>query len=107
MSRWGAWLAVISLTHLHPRFRSRFKSLIDQYELRELHFHSLMRTKELEVQYNLAYADQEKKNAEAEAARARQLNEQVQTFSKTEAELRNQLNVYVDKFKQVSTPVPS
>jgi len=66
-----------------------------------------MRTKELEVQYNLARFDREKQKAEAETARARQLNEQVQTFSKTETELRNQLNVYVDKFKQVSGPPPN
>ena len=82
-------------------FRQRFKSMIDQYDLRELHFHSLMRTKELEVQYNLARFEKEKKNYEAELARSRQLNSQVQTFSKTETELRQQLNVYVDKFKQV------
>jgi hypothetical protein len=60
-----------------------------------------MRTKELEVQYHLARYEKEKKNAEAEMARSRQLNAQVQTFSKTETELRQQLNVYVDKFKQV------
>jgi hypothetical protein len=83
------------------RFRQRFKSWIDQYELRELHFHSLMRTKELEVQYHLARYEKEKKHSEAEATRSRQLNNQVQTFSKTETELRQQLNVYVDKFKQV------
>lgn len=83
------------------RFAQRFKSFIDQYELRELHFHSQMRTKELEVQHNLARYEREKKNYEAELARSRQLNAQVQTFSKTEAELRQQLNVYVDKFKQV------
>jgi len=86
------------------RFRSRFKSFIEQYELRELYFHSHMRSKELEVQLNLARYEREKKTTEAETARARQLNEQVQTFSKTEAELRSQLNVYVDKFKQVSRP---
>ncbi|KAK3308884.1 myosin-like coiled-coil protein-domain-containing protein [Chaetomium strumarium] len=86
-------------------FSQRFKSFIDQYELRELHFHSQMRTKELEVQFNLARYEREKKNYEAELARSRQLNAQVQTFSKTEADLRQQLNVYVDKFKQVS-PVP-
>ncbi|ROW08925.1 hypothetical protein VMCG_03006 [Cytospora schulzeri] len=84
------------------RFKSRFKSLIDQYELRELHFHSLMRTKELELQFNMSKYDKEKKNSEVESARAKQLNTQVQTFSKTEAELRNQLNVYVDKFKQMA-----
>lgn len=60
-----------------------------------------MRTKELEVQYNLARYEREKKNYEAELGRSRQLNTQVQTFSKTETELRQQLNVYVDKFKQV------
>jgi myosin heavy subunit len=60
-----------------------------------------MRTKELEVQYNLARYEREKKNYEAELGRSRQLNAQVQTFSKTETELRQQLNVYVDKFKQV------
>lgn len=60
-----------------------------------------MRTKELEVQYHLARYEKEKKAAEAENARSRQLNAQVQTFSKTETELRQQLNVYVDKFKQV------
>jgi len=29
------------------------------------------------------------------------LKEQIETFTKTETELRKQLNVYVDKFKQV------
>lgn len=83
------------------RFKNRFKSFIEQYELRELHFHSTMRTKELEVQYNMARYEREKKLAEAESTRARNLQAQVQTFTKTETELRNQLNVYVDKFKQV------
>ncbi|KAI0188403.1 myosin-like coiled-coil protein-domain-containing protein [Astrocystis sublimbata] len=82
-------------------FKNRFKSLIEQYELRELHFHSAMRTKEIEVQWNMARYEQQKKAVEAEGNRARQLNSQVLTFTKTETELRNQLNVYVEKFKQV------
>lgn len=60
-----------------------------------------MRSKELEVHFHLARYEREKKNLEAEVARSRQLNAQVQTFSKTETELRQQLNVYVEKFKQV------
>lgn len=60
-----------------------------------------MRTKELEVQYHMARYEREKKNAEAESTKARHLQAQVQAFTKTETELRNQLNVYVDKFKQV------
>jgi len=82
-------------------FKQRFKSLIEQYELRELHFHSLLRTKELEVQYNMARFEEKRKAAEAEMSRSRSLNTQVLTFSKTETELRNQLNIYVEKFKQV------
>jgi hypothetical protein len=83
-------------------FRQRFKSFIDQYELRELHFHSLMRTKELEVQYNMGRYESQRKIAEQELARSKALNNQVMTFSKTETELRSQLNIYVEKFKQVS-----
>lgn len=70
--------------------------------MRELHFSSLLRTKELEVQYNLGRYDQKRKQAEAEALRAKALHAQVSTFSQTETELRSQLNIYVEKFKQVS-----
>jgi hypothetical protein len=62
-----------------------------------------MRAKELEVQYNMARFDRERKAAEAEVSRSKALNTQVLTFSKTENELRNQLNIYVEKFKQVSS----
>ena len=65
-----------------------------------------MRTKELEVQYNMARYEKERKAAEQEMNRSKQLNAQVLTFSKTESELRSQLNIYVDKFKQVCiTPI--
>ncbi|KAG0638486.1 myosin-like coiled-coil protein-domain-containing protein [Tuber brumale] len=82
-------------------FKAKFKSLVDQYEMRELHCYSLIRTKELEVQWNLARYEQQRKQAEQEAHRAKALHAQVSTFSQTEAELRSQLNIYVEKFKQV------
>lgn len=53
------------------------------------------------MQYNMARFDKERKAAETEITRSRALNSQVLTFSKTETELRNQLNIYVEKFKQV------
>lgn len=53
------------------------------------------------MQYNMARYERERKAAEQEMARSRTLNTQVLTFSKTESELRSQLNIYVDKFKQV------
>lgn len=49
----------------------------------------------------MARYERERKAAEQEMARSRTLNTQVLTFSKTESELRSQLNIYVDKFKQV------
>lgn len=89
------------LTRRHS-FRHKFKSFIDQYELRELQFHALLRTKELEVQYQVARYEQQRKAQEAEATKSKQLTTQVSTFSQTETELRSQLSIYVEKFKQVS-----
>ncbi|MCJ1431744.1 hypothetical protein MMC27_001099 [Xylographa pallens] len=82
-------------------FKIKFKSLIEQYELRELHFLSLQRTKDCELHTHLARCEQQRKVADSEAARSRQLSAQVSTFSQTETELRSQLNIYVEKFKQV------
>ncbi|ORY16297.1 myosin-like coiled-coil protein-domain-containing protein [Clohesyomyces aquaticus] len=82
-------------------FRQKFKSFIEQYELRELQFHSLLRTKELEIQYQMARLEQQRKQQEAESSKSHQLTRQVSTFSQTETELRTQLNIYVEKFKQV------
>lgn len=86
---------------LDELFRQKFKSFIDQYELRELQFHSLLRTKELEIQYQMARNEQQRKQQEAESSKSHQLTRQVSTFSQTETELRTQLNIYVEKFKQV------
>jgi len=57
--------------------------------------------KELEVQYQLARYESQRKAQEQEASKSRQLTTQVSTFSQTETELRSQLNIYVEKFKQV------
>lgn len=63
-----------------------------------------MKTKECEVQYSLARFEQQRKLADNEATRSRTLSAQVSTFSQTETELRSQLNIYVEKFKQVRFP---
>lgn len=84
-----------------PRFKSRFKTLLEQYDFREQVFAHKLRKKELEAQASMARFENEKKAAEQEVARSRDLRVQVATFSQTETELRSQLNVYVEKFKQV------
>lgn len=84
------------------RFREKFKSFVDQYELRELHFSSLLRSKDLELQYHIAKLEQHRRDKEMESNKSHQLTRQVSNFSQTESELRSQLNIYVEKFKQVS-----
>ncbi len=64
-----------------------------------------MRTKECEVQLNLARYEDQRKRADTETMKARTLSQQVSTFSTTETELRSQLNIYVEKFKQASSPL--
>jgi myosin heavy subunit len=87
-------------------FREKFTSFLHQYELRELQFQSLLRTKDLEIAYQIARHDALKKAQESELSKSHQLTRQVSTFSQTENELRGQLNVYVEKFKQVRYPHP-
>ena len=82
-------------------FREKFTSFLHQYELRELQFQSLLRIKDLEIAHQTARHDQLKKAQESELTKSHQLTRQVSTFSQTENELRGQLNVYVEKFKQV------
>ena len=68
----------------------------------------MLRMKDCEVQMNAARLEEQRKRADQEAVKSRTLNTQVSTFSQTETELRSQLNIYVEKFKQVSLgfPVP-
>ena len=69
--------------------------------MRELHYKALLRSKDAEIQCLTAKYEEQRRAAENEAARCRALSSQVSTFSHTEAELRSQLNIYVEKFKQV------
>lgn len=72
--------------------------------MREIQFASLLRTKELEIQLQMAKMEELKKAQATELSKSHQLTRQVSTFSQTENELRSQLNIYVEKFKQVSIP---
>ena len=77
------------------------KTIGDKYELRELQYKSILRSKDAEIQALTAKFEEQRRMTETEGARCRALSSQVSTFSHTEAELRSQLNIYVEKFKQV------
>ncbi|KAF3402501.1 Alpha-taxilin, partial [Talaromyces pinophilus] len=81
--------------------RTKIKTIGEKFELREFHFKALLRSKDAEIQSLVAKYEEQKRAAESEASRCRALTAQVSTFSHTEVELRSQLNIYVEKFKQV------
>lgn len=88
------------------RLRAKLKTIGEKFESREQHYKALLRSKDAEIQSLTAKYEEQRRGAENEAARCRALSSQVSTFSHTEAELRSQLNIYVEKFKQVGLLSP-
>ncbi|PYH47408.1 taxilin [Aspergillus saccharolyticus JOP 1030-1] len=86
---------------LDEALRAKIKTIGEKFEMRELHYKALLRSKDAEIQCLTAKFEEQRRAAENEASRCRALSTQVSTFSHTEAELRSQLNIYVEKFKQV------
>ncbi|TQB67594.1 hypothetical protein MPDQ_005177 [Monascus purpureus] len=86
---------------LDEALRTKIKTIGEKFELRELQYKSILRSKDAEIQSLTAKYEEQRRATENEAARCRALSSQVSTFSHTEAELRSQLNIYVEKFKQV------
>ncbi|KKK23824.1 alpha-taxilin [Aspergillus rambellii] len=86
---------------LDEALRAKIKTIGEKFEMRELHYKALLRSKDAEIQCLTAKYEEQRRAAENEAARCRALSSQVSTFSHTESELRSQLNIYVEKFKQV------
>ncbi|KAJ5675628.1 hypothetical protein N7462_008525 [Penicillium macrosclerotiorum] len=86
---------------LDEALRAKLKTISEQFDTRELHYKGLLRSKDSEIQSLTSKYEEQRRTAENESARGRALSAQVSTFSHTEAELRSQLNIYVEKFKQV------
>ncbi|KAJ5480818.1 hypothetical protein N7539_006712 [Penicillium diatomitis] len=81
--------------------KSKLKVIVDQADIRDLHWKAFVRSKDAEIQALTIKFEEQRRTAENEISRGRALSAQVSTFSQTEAELRSQLNIYVEKFKQV------
>ncbi|KAJ5128715.1 hypothetical protein N7448_002433 [Penicillium atrosanguineum] len=86
---------------LDEALRVKLKTISEQFDTRELHYKALLRSKDSEIQSLTSKFEEQRRTAESETTRGRALSAQVSTFSHTEAELRSQLNIYVEKFKQV------
>ncbi|KAJ6080076.1 hypothetical protein N7467_009829 [Penicillium canescens] len=86
---------------LDEALRAKLKTISEQFDTRDLHYRGLLRSKDSEIQSLASKFEDQRRISEVENNRCRALTSQVSTFSHTEAELRSQLNIYVEKFKQV------
>jgi len=59
-----------------------------------------MRAKELEALYHQARYERERKRLEGLTSQSRSLKQELSESQKREAALKDQLNVYIEKFKQ-------
>ncbi|CAG8090335.1 unnamed protein product [Penicillium salamii] len=82
-------------------FRVKLKTVSDQFDSRDSQYRSLLRNKDSDIQSLASRLEDQRRAGEVESNRCRALTSQVSTFTHTEAELRSQLNIYVEKFKQV------
>ncbi|KAF8927746.1 hypothetical protein BGZ47_001963 [Haplosporangium gracile] len=81
--------------------QEKLQGFIEQYDLREKHFNSVVKAKDLGLQLAQAKLDRQKRASQEETVKLDLLKSQLQESLKSEAELRKQLSVYVQKFKQV------
>jgi CII-binding regulator of phage lambda lysogenization HflD len=91
----------LKYTNQYFSLRAKLKTISEQFDTRDLHYRGLLRSKDSEIQSLASKFEDQRRVSEVENNRCRALTSQVSTFSHTEAELRSQLNIYVEKFKQV------
>ncbi|KAJ3163630.1 hypothetical protein HDU86_000213 [Geranomyces michiganensis] len=83
------------------QLKDKFRSFLHQYELREQHYGQMVRSRDIEIQLLEARLEQRRQAGMDEAGRIMTMGMQLRSFVKTEGDLRRQLGIYVDKFRQV------
>ncbi|KAJ3015874.1 hypothetical protein HKX48_004322 [Thoreauomyces humboldtii] len=81
--------------------KDKFKNFLEQYELREKHYNQMIKSREIEIHLLEAKLAQQHRLNEDEGSKSAAIKSQVASFVKTETDLRQQLSIYVEKFKQV------
>ena len=80
---------------------AKYNTVLDSYEQREKQFNSLFKYKEAHLNHSAARFVEQQDTLNRESLKVETLKSQILNFVKTENELKRQLAVYVDKFKQV------
>lgn len=81
--------------------REKFQSFLEQYELREQHFLCVLKSKDLELRLAEAKLSKQQHLSDQKDLQMEGTQSQITILARTESELRKQLGVYVDKFRQV------
>jgi chromosome segregation ATPase len=81
--------------------RKKFKSFMEEYHLQQRHFHAVLTTKEHEYQILDARCEMYLEQTIQQNHKIKALHKQIAQFMQTESELRKQLAIYVEKFRQV------
>ena len=80
--------------------REKLINFAEQYQIREKHFETQGKAKDLEIQLLEAKLKQQMEIATQETIRAKSYNEQITMLTNREKELSAQLAYYADKFEQ-------
>jgi len=94
----------IKLYSENELLREKLKNFAEQYQIREKHFETQLKTKDLELQLLEAKVNQLTQIAAQEAVKAKSdiaaYKQQIASLTQTEEELRKQLALYAEKFEQ-------
>ena len=81
--------------------KARFQLLINLYNQRETHFLTVLKSKDVEIQMLQGHFFSHQSQIQKISNFNRELNGKVGDLSSSESDLRSQLSIYVEKFKQV------
>ncbi|KAJ3066234.1 hypothetical protein HDU98_010458, partial [Podochytrium sp. JEL0797] len=81
--------------------KDKLLNFFSQWSLREKQFEAAMKANEMEMRVLEAKVESQRQIAQQETERCWSLRSQVASFLSTERDLRRQLQIYVDKFRQV------
>jgi len=87
------------------RAREQLRNIVEQYNLREQHFNSILRSKDLEVKLYEAKLVQQTEVSIQEHQKVLSYKQQHEMSQQRENDLRTQLETYAEKFEQVQDAI--
>lgn len=85
----------------NEKLKEKFYGFLEQYELREKHFNSVVKTKDLELKLYNAKLAQQTSLTENGISEIQALKCQLELATQSECSLKEQLSHYIEKFKAV------